>query len=288
MEVGRVIKRLDRLRAMMGHRFPPMGMRVFDFFFRHIPAVAEVELFPGIRVEMDFSDATQKATYWQGARFEYPATRRLAGWAREGTVFFDIGANYGFFSYWMLSHSPFVTVYAFDPLSRNMAIMARTRERNKLESRFMFTECALGDETAKMTLRTSDQDSGHSSLGCHPGLKGRAYEVDVLTFDGWMAREGLQLPANASWIAKIDVEGFECHVLKGMKHALQAHAFAGLMVEINPYTLGLFGHTPQDVFSLLNEAGYRGDEQREAGDIRPNECFNVFFTPNPSQPRGVL
>jgi hypothetical protein len=43
-------------------------------------------------------DGTQKTTYWQGARYEHPAARILANWIRDGAVFFDIGANYGFFS----------------------------------------------------------------------------------------------------------------------------------------------------------------------------------------------
>ena len=288
MDGGNCVGLVDRLRALMGYRFPPMGQKVFDFFFRHFPATGKVELFPDICVEMDFTDATQRATYWQGSRFEFPATSKLGAWIQKGAIFFDIGANYGFFSYWMLSHDQSVHVYAFDPLPSNASIIARALKQNALESRLTFTECALGDQSTTMTLKTGDQDSGFSTLGCHPGLHGRTFEVSVLTFDEWLSRTGLQYPSEPFWIAKIDVEGFECHVLRGMRLALQARVFAGLMVEINPYTLGLFGHTAADVFSLLADVGYFPDKDCVVAEIKPDDCFNAFFVPVQKQDGGVL
>ncbi len=268
----------DRLRAWMGYRFPPLGRRAFDAFYRSAPAEQEVELFPCLRVDLNLRDATQKVTYWQGVRFEHPAARILAGWIREGSVFFDIGANYGFFSYWMLTQKKPVDVYAFDPLPENAARMERARRRNGLERRFSVAGCALGDDETTRGLHTGGDDTGHSTLGNHPELKGQTVDVPVVTFDDWLARAGLRLPFAPTWIAKIDVEGFECHVLRGMRRTLHAHAFAGLMIEINPYTLNFFGKRPVDVFTLLEEAGYVSPERQFLEQTGGEICFNAYFT----------
>jgi hypothetical protein len=130
-----------------------------------------------------------------------------------------------------------------------------------------------------MVLRTGADDSGHSTLGLHPGLIGRAFDVPVVPFDVWMKKSGLRLPSAPTWIAKIDVEGFECHVLRGMRAALQAHAFVGLMIEINPFTLSLFGQEPVDVFSFLDEMGYVSGERHKLQGLRPGDWFNAFFVP---------
>ena len=270
---------LDRLRALLGYRFPPLGQRFVNTFFHYIPAQLKVELFPDLYVDLNLNDGTQKATYWQGVRFEYPAARNLVHWVREGAVFFDIGSNYGFFSYWMLSQSKQVAVYAFDPLPDNVARMERARARNKLDQRFFVTECALGDSETDMTLHTGGDDSGHSTLGNHPGLGGRSLVVPVMPFDTWMSRSEIRLPAQPCWIAKIDVEGYECHVLRGMRAALKAHVFAGLMIEINPYTLNLFGQAPSDVFTFMEEMGYVSEERRKLHGIKTGDCFNAFFVP---------
>jgi FkbM family methyltransferase len=270
---------LDRLRALMGYRFPHLGRRIFEAFFHYAPSQQEVELFPNLYVDLNLHDGTQKTTYWQGARYEHPAARILANWIRDGAVFFDIGANYGFFSYWMLSQGNPVTVYAFDPVPENAAKMERARRRNSLAHRFTVAECALGDSMATMVLRTGGDDSGHSTLGNHPGLGGRTFDVSVVPFDAWIIRSGLQLPSEPTWIAKIDVEGFEYHVLRGMRAALQARAFAGLMIEINPYTLSLFGQVPEDVFSFLAEMGYASNEHQKLQGMKSGDWFNAFFVP---------
>lgn len=264
---------------MMGYRFPPLGRAVFEAFFRHLPPEGEVELFPGARVEMNFRDDTQKATYWQGRRFEHPAIRNLDKWIRTDAVFFDIGANYGFYSYWMLSRNGDVQVHAFDPLPDNVERMKQSRGRNGWESRFNIVESALGDSEKSMTLHVGAADSGHSTFGNHPGLAGKALDVTVMPFDNWLARAGLSLPPEPRWIAKIDVEGFECHVLRGMDKTLRARAFAGLMVEINPYTLSLFGVKPGDVFAWLYERGYVSGERDELAGAKPGDCQNAFFVP---------
>ena len=266
------------LRRRLGYRFPPLGGAAFRAAFRLLPPVAGVELLPGVRAELNFADATMRATYWQGSRFEHPTPAVLLQWARSGaTHFFDIGSNYGWFSYWLASQSPALDVHAFEPNPRTFArIEAILAANSAALGRMRAWNLGLSDEAGRLVLHPGHEDSGHSTFGAHPDLIGSGgdiAEVEVQTFDQWRRIVGLELPPVPRWLAKLDVEGFEAKVLRGMAEALAARAFAGLVVEMNEFTLGFCGSSPAEVMSLLSSHGYRRRK-----DIGP-ESGNAFFEP---------
>ncbi|MCX7590848.1 MAG: FkbM family methyltransferase [Kiritimatiellae bacterium] len=266
---------MDFVRRHNGYGFPRVGP-AYHFFKRLLPERITTVLFPGVVIELNLKDETHLSTYWRGPRFEQPTPSVLAQWGRAGaSVFFDIGANYGFFSYWMLWQCPHISVCAFDPHPANHAIILQTRERNGL-SRLRAVPLALGDKKETAVLRYGTTDCGHSTLAPHPALGSTGCSiVDVVTFDDWCAREHLVARAG-QWIAKIDVEGYELKVLRGMQKALSQKAFSGLVVEINPYTLSLMNTRPTDIFDLLRGFGYRPMRVR----VRPRDTMNTFFVPD--------
>ncbi len=100
-------KALEFVRRCCGYRFPRLGRQAVTVSRSKLaPERVHTELLPGISAELDLSDEVQRATYWQGERFEYPALQILNEWISSGaTQFFDIGSNYGFFSYLPFSHA---------------------------------------------------------------------------------------------------------------------------------------------------------------------------------------
>lgn len=246
------------IRRAFGYRLPPLGGFAFRTAFRLLPERANVELVPGIRVDLDFRDETMRATYWQGGRFEDPTGRLLGEWAKVGaTRFFDIGSNYGFFSHLLLSHSPRIEVHAFEPNPKTFAVLESIKKANSL-ARLHTLNIGLDDQRTRLSLHPGISDSGHSTFGDHPDLAGHSLgEIEVLPFDEWRREAGLPLPPNPQWIAKIDVEGFEARVLRGMAEALRAQAFAGLVIEVNEFTLQFCGSSPAEVRTILSGFGYR-------------------------------
>lgn len=262
----------EAVRRLCGHRFPPLGSTASRALFSLLPTSANVELFPGIRADLDFSDATMRTTYWQGDRFEKPTAQVLDRWATGATHFFDIGSNYGFFSYWLLSRRPGLEVHAFEPNAKTFARIESTRTANDLR-RLHAWNIGLGDVIDRIALHPGADDSGHSTFGPHPELGARSLgDVDVVPFDEWRESHGLALPGRPSWIAKIDVEGFETRAIRGMAKSLQARAFAGLVVEVNEFTLGFCGSSPAELREELRARGYREE-------ILAPESGNAFFVP---------
>ena len=268
-----MMKVVDSIRRLCGFRFPPLGGAAFRTAFLLLPDRANVELVPGIHADVDFRDETMRATYWQGERFERPTAQILKDWVMAGaTRFFDIGSNYGFFSYLLLSHSTWMEVHAFEPNPFTFAKIESIKEANSL-ARLHPTNIGLGDERARLSLHPGVADSGHSTFGAHPELAGASLgEIEVLPFDVWRREAKLSLPASPLWIGKIDVEGFEVHVLRGMAEALEARAFAGLVIELNEFTLGFCGSKPADIHHLMTEFGYRALPIGAASG-------NAFFVP---------
>lgn len=274
------VPRFDRVRTGLGYGFPRVGPLAFKWFYQRMPAQCRVQLFPEIFIDADFSDRTFQSTYWQGRRFEQPSCQMLSAWFDDPRVtrFMDIGANYGFFSYFALTDHPTIEVHAFDPHPFNSHFQRTVKEENGLV-RFHPHALGLSDAEGRLPLTLGHGDRGHSCFANHPGLAGQpTVEVSVRTFDDWASGEShIGDDPPGSWIAKIDVEGFELNVLRGMRQALKKRMFVGLMVEINPFTLGLMGIRAQEIFDWLADIGY-------VISYRDPHCPNVFFVPSVDSP----
>lgn len=260
---------------------PRLGKAAFLLFFKTAPRTCTISLFRGIRATLDFSDEVQKAAFWSGHQYEAPTAEILKIWSdQEASYFFDIGANFGFFSFLLREHAPALTIVSFEP---NPALYQKLNSiitDNHLPA-MRTIPCGLSNTEAILPLHLGKEDSGHTTFGAHPELGSSAVvEVKVLPFDTWLEREGIPLPSRSEWIAKIDVEGFEFVVLQGMEKSLKAKAFRGLVVEINDFTLEFCHSSAQEVFDFLKACGYRPLTDGEISTQYPlSNTANAFFVP---------
>jgi len=70
-------------------------------------------------------------------------------------------------------------------------------------------------------------------------------------------------------LVKIDVQGFEGHVLKGMTRTIQRSNNLILLTEFWPFGLHRAGTSPMDVLMELERAGLRLHELTEKGRLEP-------------------
>lgn len=195
----------------------------------------------------------------------------LRQWLQQADRFFDVGANYGFYSYLALGYST-SEVYAFEPIPALIERMQSAKAANHLE-RFHPQQIGLGDVTAELDFCLMEAQTSWSTFAPLPGLTpDRLVRAQVVPFDVWRAEEGIALPERPAWVAKLDVEGFETRALRGMAEALAAHAFLGLAVELNEPLLVECDSSVAEVRSLLSEHGYR--EFEISG---PRLTMNAFF-----------
>ncbi|MGA3084583.1 MAG: FkbM family methyltransferase [Thermodesulfobacteriota bacterium] len=253
---------------------------ISGLFFKIAPQNITCELFPNIFVKLNLKDLTMKATFWLGDRFEFPTTAVLKTWRSEGGAFFDIGANYGFYSLYMLHQQIDILVYAFEPNPITFKHLKSTKINNRLDRLHIFN-CGLGSKDEHLKLHPGIDDSGHSTFLNDQELAHRSLgEIPITTFDNWVRDQEISYPDHPEWIAKIDVEGMELSVLKGMKMALTKKAFRGICIEVFEPTLARNGHKPEEIYYFMKTVGYQHINSRTLiqryGRINTD---NIFFEP---------
>ena len=275
---------LDFLRRRCGYAMPRLGHFGFSTYFRLAPEEAITELFPGIRVKMNFKDESCRVTWWMGSRYEQPLPTLLRKLCSDGVdTFFDIGANYGFFSYLILAYCPGVQVFSFEPNPNNFAVLTETKARNSLAN-FQPLNLGLSDSRTEMDLTVEMNSSGHSVFGTmhpdfdHAGSEFRTYRVPVVRFDDWQAAQ------SGDWIGraviKIDIEGFELRALSGMAEALRRKFFKALVIEVYAETLRLCSNTPVELGDFLAGFGYLPfDTALQPVTITNHDARNLVFLP---------
>jgi FkbM family methyltransferase len=262
---------IELARRRLGYRLPRLGPRVPRLLSNRLPNPHLTELHPGLRVPVVLTRDVELATWWQGERYEAPTVPTLLRWLATADSFFDIGANYGWYSYLALARHSNVAVTAFEPNTDLVNRMTAVKTSQGLD-RFHIEPLALGDMETESELRMGTEPA-HATLGKHPDLSASTV-VRVETFDGWRTRRGIDTPPGPKWVAKIDAEGYELKILKGMSESLSQRAFIGLVVELNEFTLNFCGTSRNEVVDELAGHGYEQLATERGASIE-----NGFFVP---------
>jgi FkbM family methyltransferase len=180
--------------------------------------------------------------------------KRILAAVRPRGVVYDIGANIGVLSLAVAGHhrQDGVVVHAIEPEPRNAAELDRNIALNGL-GRVVVHRCALGATCGRATLYVEGEtgSGAHSLVSDHANAR-RAVEVEVLA-----AAEFARRIASPPDLVKIDVEGAELEVLRGLTPLLEERPPHDVFVEVHPDTLARAGGSPQAVRELLETRGYR-------------------------------
>ncbi len=239
------------IRKQCGYSFPRSGP-FFAFVRKYAPSNCEVELFPNIRVPLDLNDETHFQTYWYGTRYEQPTGQILTSWWKDAEYFFDIGANYGFFSLWAASQRNSIQIHSFEPNPETFAKLRHNVVSNGL-SAITTHQLALSQKAGTLTFKREEENSGASHVIEEASPDEAAIVVNCRPFDDFT--ECLHLKPMSS-VAKIDVEGMEMDVLQGMTQSLHRKIFRGLCVELLDENLSREGTSSGNVDSFLRHHGY--------------------------------
>ena len=151
-------------------------------------------------------------------------------------VFYDIGANVGIYT--VMAASKGATVYAFEPHQLNAKHLTDNVWLNHYQGLVTVLPIALHSEAGFLAFNYKSQMAGTSGsqLGCTQDEFGRPFEpssveqVYANTVDALLAA-GTIRPAT---LIKLDVDGNELFVLKGMVGLLQTIPPRQIQVEVHP------------------------------------------------------
>ena len=160
----------------------------------------------------------------------------------------DVGANQGIYSLYFSRQSPDGRVYAFEPDPTLFAALQENVQRNGTANILLFN-AAIADRTEKLRLQAGRFNRGDNRI-VSGELPGRGtVEVDAMPLDDAVNENRLDF-------LKIDVQGFELHVLRGAGRLMQANRNLVIFLEFWPQGLRAAGSEPEELLHTLSHAGF--------------------------------
>ena len=149
-----------------------------------------------------------------GGRYEEENLAVLLSFVKNDTVFLDIGANVGFFTL-KIGRRLGVSgkVYSFEPHPKMSDLLARNIHVNGLGERISCFRFALSDRNATATLQYPAGHLGGGHIDAPGDVSGHtAVDAEIRRLDDVLG------PDFRCDLVKMDVEGHEINVLRGMKN----------------------------------------------------------------------
>lgn len=200
----------------------------------------EVPLHPGVAPYFRFS--------WVTGRYEKEIVTLYSRMLRPGMTVVDVGAHVGYHTIRFAKLvGPTGKVFAFEPHPSNFEILCRNVRRRGLANVIM-EQKAVSNVNGQITLYLGPHDLRHSLVP----QGSEACEVNCVCLDSYFdANEVVHL-------VKIDVEGAELGVLRGMRSLMDRSSKLIIILEFYPALLRAFGGetAPVDLLKLLCDSGF--------------------------------
>jgi len=168
---------------------------------------------------------------------------------KRGDVVLDIGANIGFY---VLIEAGLTgeegKVYAVEPVERNIKFLRANVALNGYKNVEIF-KLAFGDHNGKITINIAEAGN-LSSINTQPNVRyvGKE-EVDLMTVDDFLADK------HKPKLIRMDVEGSEYEILKGMQRTLKEVKPLHVVIELHRCLLG--HKKTMEIIKIFKDNGFK-------------------------------
>jgi FkbM family methyltransferase len=239
---------------------------------------AVVRLDQGFRMKLDLQDPEQLKVYFYGhyhERYEAALVQRLLG---EDGVFWDIGANVGYFT--LMAATALANrgqIIAFEPGKNAYERLTENISLNLYRNIKTFP-VAVTDREGEAVLHLTG-DIADSSASLYPAGQAQAGQevCRTVALDHFLREENLSPPN----LIKLDVEGAELAVLQGARKLI-AQAAPLLLMEMEEKNLQAAGASKTAIQDFLSPYGYRAAHLRKGRwyattDLAGVKGRNIFW-----------
>lgn len=210
--------------------------------------------------------------------YEKPETRFFLSAIRPGMTFLDIGANVGYYTALALARiGPKGRVIAVEPDPEAFGYLQRTVAANG-EDRTTVVNKGLAEAPSTLRLYRNLSNRGDNRFYANDLANGYL-EVEVARADDLLAGLGIQ---RVDFI-KMDVQGFEGHVLSGLERTIRNSNSLVMLSEFWPWGLGEAGSQPLEVLARLDRLGCKLYELTADGSTVPLTDYPAFIARYPGR-----
>jgi FkbM family methyltransferase len=166
----------------------------------------------GVWFDLNLNDNVQRTFYYTGW-YERPFLKFLRDELQADDTYIDVGAHIGIDAAFVANVAPAGTVVAFEPVPDTVSLLRNSVGRlDNVE----VVPAALGDCAGTLTLRANPKwHLEDAATRSQFGEGSPVCEAQLVRFDDWATR------LTRMDVVKIDVEGGELGVLKGMLESLR-------------------------------------------------------------------
>ncbi|MBU0571106.1 MAG: FkbM family methyltransferase [Candidatus Omnitrophica bacterium] len=198
---------------------------------------------------LDLSDTgINRDLFLYGLR-EPACTKIFKDELKEGMKVVDIGANIG---YYVLMEAQIIgdsgKIYAIEPAPKNFENLKKNIEINAYPGSIELFNLAIADKVGKVQFSV-EALSNHCKLTLPDSEGNNTIEVDAYTLDELLGDKEIDF-------IRMDPEGAEWLILKGMKRVLSLRRPLKLFIEVHPRLISEYGGDINEFLSLLGEAGF--------------------------------
>ena len=214
--------------------------------------------------------------YW-----EPMVTKLFLDLLRPGMIVLDIGAAFGYYT--LLSADKVGErgkVISFEPEPSNFEIIEKNIFLNGFQKRVMLINKAVADKEGTALLHyKKDYVCGAPSLV--GSSQEKTIKVETITIDNFLHINNIK---NID-IVKIDVEGYEPFVIKGMENTIQYTKRLIIILEFSPLIYRSIGISPEsflktllDQFTIVKKINlFNGKlENINSKDLKKNDLFMCY------------
>ena len=218
---------------------------------------------------------------------ELGQTKTFRSRVKAGMVVVDIGASVGIYT---LIAASLVgesgKVYSFEPTPRTFDLLTKNIEMNGFSKIVDAKRIAVTDRNGKGTLSIYKDCLGHNTLFQNPGDQD-LLEVETTCLDTALGAE------RKIDIVKIDAEGAEPYILRGMKNLIKQNPQMNIFMEFAPVHIHRAGINVEDFINEIHEYGFNFQRIDDlTGELHPvsrkelleSYSFNLLL--NLNDPKG--
>lgn len=240
----------DLLRAYYFAPNHPCKLRIFGWLENiWSPKRIAVKTNAGFRFAVDRRDYIQN-TVFTTRHWEPEIESILKENLRSTDVFFDIGANVGYFSLYAIAQGC-ESVVSFEPSDELRSIFAHNLELNGVQDRICsLVPRALGDTHGSGYYETGPLSNSGIGRLTRNETAGDTI-IEITTLDQFLESSGHARPT----VMKIDVEGWEPQVLRGARNLFTTHPPRIVIFEADCDGSGALAD--REIEAHFSEFGYR-------------------------------
>jgi FkbM family methyltransferase len=210
--------------------------------------------------------------------YERAETRFFRLACRPGMIFLDVGANVGYYTALAMHRvQASGAIVAMEPDPDSFSYLLKTVGLNG-QTKVTCVRKAAAAETGEATLFVSRDNRGDNRLyPSHPGTD--SIRVLTITVDDLLAELGIR-QVN---LVKVDVQGFEGHVLHGMERTIVNSPSLIILMEFWPQGLRAAGSEPGQIFTWCLRLGLQVFTLARDGHLQMLECSDAVIRDHPGR-----